>query len=99
MRAAGVAKALIVNGSFVADKDRPSDIDVLLVLKDGVDLAREVPPFQYNARSKRYVQRHYRLDFRFGFDGDSTAEDYIEYWSRVRGLPGTGHKGMVRIDL
>lgn len=98
LRQANIAKYLIVNGSFVTSKELPSDIDVLLVLKDDVDLTAEVPPYRYNARSRQYVQNHHRLDFHFGFEGDPSAVQILDHFQGVKYQPGQT-KGILKIAL
>ena len=48
LKDADIGKYLIVNGSYVTGKDTPSDVDVLLVLKDEIDLNGDLPPFRKN---------------------------------------------------
>ena len=67
VRSANVGKYLVVDGSIVTAKPNPGDIDVLLVLRDDLDLNVQVPPFEYNARSKKYVRKAYGSDFYLGF--------------------------------
>lgn len=96
---AEIAKYLIVNGSFVTSSDAPNDIDVLLVLKDDVDLcADDVPPFRLNARDRTYVLREYKLDFYFGFEGDDSATKMMDLWSRVKLDPARA-KGILKVTL
>src|SRR5438045_880262 len=44
----GFLAAVIVNGSFVTAKEEPGDIDLVLVLREEVDLTRTFRPFEYN---------------------------------------------------
>lgn len=98
VRAAGVGRYLIVDGSFVTSKPDPNDIDVLLVLRDDVDFSVEVPPFQYNARSRKYVKREYKLDFYVGFEGDYSSSEMLTVFSQVREDPAV-RKGVLRTSL
>lgn len=98
LRSAGIGKYLIVDGSFVTGKPRPSDVDLLLVLKDDVDLAAPVPPFRYNARSRRYVRKHFPFDFAFGYDGDATSTEYLGLFREVKYQPGQV-KGYLKVAL
>lgn len=95
---ARIGDHLIVDGSFVTRKAEPGDIDVLLVLRPDVDLTREVPPFQYNVRSKGYVRKHFGLDFFFGFEGDESSVRMIAFFRGVRG-ESAKDKGMLRVNL
>jgi len=98
VRGAGIGKYLIVNGSYVTDIDSPNDIDVLLVLKDDVQLDAPVPPFQYNARSKKYVKRNYGLDFFFGFEHEESAQQIVALFQDVKYQPGAV-KGILKVVL
>lgn len=89
---------MVVDGSYVTGKPDPGDIDVLLVLRDDLDLSRQVPPFEYNARSKKYVRKEYGLDFYVGFEGDETAERMLGVFRQVKYVPGTS-KGILKIVL
>jgi hypothetical protein len=98
LRDADIGKYLIVNGSFVTDIDCPNDIDVLLVLKDDVDLTVDIPPYRRNAGSRQYIQNHFGLDFHHGFEGDASATAMIDHWQEVKNRPGEV-KGILRINL
>jgi hypothetical protein len=98
LKSAKVGKYLIIDGSFVTSKAQPGDIDLLLVLKDDIDLGEPVPPFRYNVRSKRYIRKHYEFDFFFGFDGDATATEYLALFRDVKEQPGTV-KGYLKVVL
>ncbi|MHB1048745.1 MAG: DUF6932 family protein [Bacteroidota bacterium] len=95
---ANIGKYLIVNGSFISDKGKPSDIDVLLVFRDDLDVTRPVPPYQYNARSRKYVKTHYHLDFHFGFDNDPSSTNIIDTFHKIKEVTSR-RKGFLRIRL
>jgi hypothetical protein len=98
LRSAGVGKYLFVNGSFVTDKPRPSDVDMLLVLRDDVDLTRPVPPFQYNARSRKYIRKYYDFDFFVGFEDDDSSREMMKLFRDVKYRPGEV-KGYLKVVL
>jgi hypothetical protein len=45
-KATGLVTAVILDGSFVTDKDAPSDIDLILVLRPDHDFAASLRPFE-----------------------------------------------------
>lgn len=90
MREAGSATA--------ATQPLHTDVKTALVLRDDIDLTEPVPPFRYNARSKRYVRRHYHFDFFFGFDGDPTSTEYLALFRDVKHRPGLV-KGFLKVVL
>src|SRR4051812_22441896 len=47
-KASGVVKAIIVDGSFVTDKDAPSDIDLIIVSLAQGQLPAVLRPAEYN---------------------------------------------------
>jgi len=98
LKEADIGKYLIVNGSYVTQKERPSDIDVLLVLKDDVDLTGDIPPFRKNAASRKYISKYHKLDFHFGFEDDPTYTNILQNFKEVKYQPGK-HKGILRVDL
>jgi len=98
LKQANIGKYLIVNGSYVTSKDRPSDIDVLLILKDDIDLSDNVPPYRYNACSRKYIQNHYKLDFHFGFENDPSSIEILKYFQGVKDQP-CQRKGILRLIL
>ena len=98
LKNANIGKYLIVNGSFVTAKDKPNDIDVLLVLKDNVDLTGDLPPFRKNAFSKKYINKYYKLDFHFGFEDEPSTTNILNNFLEVKNQPGK-RKGILRINL
>lgn len=107
LRNAGIAKELIVDGSFVMGCiDEPEDIDLILVLPDNWDMEAELKPFQYNLLSKRSVKRRFPFDL-FSVRADSTErQKWIDLFSKVNvkwfeehGFAAGDRKGLVRIEL
>src|SRR6185369_15178268 len=62
IRAAGLVRCLLVDGSFFTAKPDPNDIDLVVVVAAGHDFATDLLPSQYNVLSK------FRVRKRFGFD-------------------------------
>lgn len=104
LKAAGIALALIIDGSFVTSKDEPGDMDLLLVLHDGFDLTEDVKPSDYNLQSKRFVKKRYEFEV---FPVRSASREYdslLDLFLSVK--PGdpdftTSHerKGVLRVAL
>ena len=59
---AGIAVAVLVDGSYVTAKPEPNDIDLVLVLRADFDLSAEMRPMEYNVQSKRAVRKLYGFD-------------------------------------
>lgn len=95
---AHVAKFVIINGSFITDIDEPNDIDVLLVLKDDLDLTEPFPPYIKNSFNGNYIKKYFQLDFKFGFEDDISAKEIISLFRKVKEQPGK-EKGLLKIIL
>jgi len=98
VRACGIIRAVIVNGSFVTSKPAPEDIDLLLVLATGHDFHAELSPNQYMVVDGRRVRRAYGLDVFVVEEGSADYEALARLFCRVRLQPGLA-KGIVRIEL
>ena len=98
LKSAGTGKYLIVNGSFVTGKEIPGDIDLLLVLKDDVNLSQPIPPFRYNSFSKKYVKKNYPFDFFVGYENDDSYNVAVDLFHDVKFQPGK-RKGILKILL
>jgi hypothetical protein len=46
----GIARFIVVDGSFVTAKEEPGDIDILLAVRADADLSQDLRPFEYRAR-------------------------------------------------
>lgn len=97
-QATGLVVAVIVDGSFVTDRDAPNDIDLIVVLHADHDLQAVLRPFEYNVVSRRQIRRMHRLDPLIGQEGEKELAEHIEFFGRVRGN-STQRKGMLRIKL
>jgi predicted nucleotidyltransferase len=98
VRASGLIEAVIVDGSFVTNKDESSDIDLILVLRADHDERAELRPFEYNALSKRRVRRRFRFDVLIARQGSDQQEKYLDLFQRVKGVPHL-RKGVVEVRL
>lgn len=98
LRSANIAKSIIINGSYITDIDQPNDIDVLLILKDDIDLSQPFPPFIKNTFNNTFIKGHYKLDFKFGFENHISTDEIISLYSKVKGQPDK-EKGLLKIIL
>lgn len=72
-----LVSAIVIDGSFVTDKEAPGDIDLVIIL-DVVNWEEELNPRVYNVLSRKRVAR------RFPFDIVLASEDSPEYLVRVQ---------------
>ena len=96
VRASGIVRAVIVNGSFVTSKAEPNDIDLLLVLPSGHDFHADLGPAQYVVVDNRRVRRTYGLDALVAEENTSGYEALVQLFHRVRLQPRLT-KGMLQI--
>ncbi len=91
---------VIVDGSFVTEKDEPSDIDLVIVV-DGSIFTREglLNPFEYNAVSSRRLRKRYSFDVFVVPEGSAAYDQYVTHFSRVKEGNSDSRKGMVRLRL
>ena len=85
---------LVVDGSFVTDKESPNDIDLIVVLRADADLADDFPPFVYNVISKRRVRKEYPFDVLVAADRSEAFDRHVAFFSQLRGDTETA-KGLL----
>lgn len=98
LRKYGMGVELIVDGSYVTNKEEPGDIDLILVLPEGFDYKAEVKPFEYNLLSNRAVKRLYGFDVFTVSKGSELYRSRIEFFQQVRENPDI-RKGLLRVSL
>jgi hypothetical protein len=97
-RQTGLVKAIIIDGSFVTAKPDPEDIDLIVVLKKGHDIEKELRPMDYNVLSRKRVQKRFGFDMLIEVEGSDSYEEKLEFFQRVRGGKGLT-KGVLRVVL
>ncbi len=98
VRASGIVRGVIVNGSFVTSKPAPNDIDLLLVLPIGHDFHSDLGPAQYRVLDHRRVRRAYGLDVFIVEDDSADYTALVRLFHRVRLQPQL-RKGILRLEL
>ena len=98
----GFIKAVIVDGSYVTAKDRPDDIDILVVLPADFDIRAELLPMEYNLTQKKGLKRQFKFNFDLVAhpDGSELYNEFLDLFSRVRpdvAYTTKSRKGMLRI--
>ena len=101
---AGVAVAVLIDGSYVTSKAEPNDIDLMLVLRSDFELTTELSPMEYNVQSKRMVRKLYGFDVLTAVEGSGAYDEYLGLFSQVRlddpeQSKTRRRKGLLRIDL
>jgi hypothetical protein len=99
----GIVKAVIIDGSYVTNKDVPEDIDIIAVLSGEFDWAQELKPYQANVIDKAAIRRDYRFDGFSYKEGEPGLEKLVAVFAVVpekyAGLTAKTRKGMVRVIL
>ena len=98
LQSSGLARAVIVNGSFTTGKDDPNDVDVMTVLPEDHDMSGSLRPFQYNLLSHRRVEKRFKLDLKVARVASLEYEEFVEFFRQVRNRPDL-QKGYLRIPL
>lgn len=96
---------VLIDGSFIMSKvDEPGDVDVILLLPPDWDFTADLPPFKYNALSRRMVRRMHDFDMLVGAQGRPSATEAIEYfckvnvkWTEQLKIPAGTVKGIIRV--
>lgn len=96
-KASGLVKAVIIDGSFVTDKDEPNDIDVIVVLRPGHDFDAELSPREYNVVSKLRIRSQFKFDALVGEEGQNELSKHIYFFGRVR--ESQIRKGLLKVTL
>ena len=92
----GNADEILIDGSFVSEKQRPTDIDIILVYRRDFDLGSEVRPQEYSLVSKKRAKRVWGFDVIPVIADSQERDKWIGYFSRDT-RTGIENKGMVRI--
>jgi hypothetical protein len=95
---ARVAKAAVVDGSFITAEERPNDVDLITILTDDYDFRAQLRPFQYNILSTRRVRMRFGFDVLVARDNSPEYAEYVAFFQQVRGRPGL-QKGLLRVEL
>ena len=74
------------------------NIDMVLVLKDDISVNVDIPPFQYNSFSKRFVKKKFDFDLFVGFENDQTCDSMISFFSKVKGNAEI-KKGLLKLRI
>ena len=97
-KSSGLVVAVIVDGSFVTDKDEPSDIDLVAVLHADHDYSAALRPMEYNVVVSGPIRRIFRIDALVAREGSQNLQDAVDWFIQVRKRPGIC-KGLLRVVL
>ena len=98
VKAARLVRKIVVNGSFVAAKFDPNDIDLIIVVPADHDFSADLSPAEYNVLSKQRVHRRHGFDLLVAREGSIEYERWLEFFQQVRLEPGR-RKGILRLTL
>jgi hypothetical protein len=92
----GNVEEIMIDGSFVTNKQRPSDVDIILVYRADFDLASEVRPQEYNLISRKRAKRIYGFDVIAVTAHSPEREKWLGYFSNDT-RTGLQNKGLLRL--
>ena len=98
LKAAGLGRAGLVDGSFVSAKPDPNDIDVVIVVPSAHDFSAELPPSHYSLLAQKRVRKRFGFDIVVVKNDSENLEQAIAFFQQVRQRPGL-KKGLLRITL
>lgn len=89
----------MINGSFTSSKEKPNDIDLILVvdLSSGENPQVELTPFAYNALSKSRLAKRYGFDVYVSPKGGVTYQKALKLFCTIRNTETK--KGILRVRL
>ena len=96
------AYPILVDGSFVTDKDEPEDIDIVLDLKEASDEQKWQGLTLMNKKQRQFLHK-YNIHFWINFDapGFSDFSTFFQYvgikTARIKSLDPRHMKGILRI--
>ena len=99
-----LAKEVIIDGSFTTAKERPEDIDLLVILPSDFVWLTDLKLFEYNSISKRMVKNMFRFDLFAANEGGSEHLKMLTLFQNVKQPEGCEYtsktiKGVLRIIL
>lgn len=92
----GNVDEVLIDGSFATRKERPSDIDIILVYRAGFDFGSEVVPEEYNLINRKRARRTYGFDVIPVAADSSEREKWLGYFGADT-KSGVRSKGLVRV--
>ena len=98
VRAAGLVRSVLVDGSFVTSKPDPNDIDLVVVVLSGHDYTADLLPSQYNVLSKFRVRKRFGFDMVAVREGTAEFDDAAAFFRQVRNRPHL-RKGILRLNV
>ena len=98
IRATGLLKAILIDGSFVTHKQDPEDIDLIFVFPEDFDESAELLPFQYNSLSRKRLRIRYGFDVVVVLENKEEYQKSVQFFSQVRNHTAL-KKGLLRIQL
>ena len=96
-RDSGLVVGVIVDGSFITDKDEPGDVDIILVVDNSHDFGLDLSPAEYNVLSSRRARKRHGIDVLVAATGSDAYQRYIEFFQETREDPDV-KKGLVRVQ-
>lgn len=87
---------VIIDGSFVTEKDEPNDIDIILVIRS--EFAELEPPFWIErALNQNRLRKTYKFDVFVEIKGSLGHQKKIDFFQKIK--DSDERKGVVRLTI
>lgn len=87
-------KEVIIDGSYVTQKDAPNDIDIILVLDEKAEKT-DIPFWAANILDVKQLKRKYSFDVKVVIFNSLSYFEYLDFFQNVR--QSNLRKGIVRL--
>ncbi len=92
--ATGWIQEIIIDGSFVTEKDEPNDIDIILVIR--FEVRHLQPPFWIErALNQNRLRKTYKFDVFVETEGSIDYQERIDFFQKIK--HSDERKGVVRL--
>ena len=102
LKALGFSFPIVIDGSYVTDKEIPGDVELTLDLKKASDPQKENDIMIFYIRQHVRIKRDYRVDFYPSLPGNSDFTLFFQYvgdtTAAAKQMRSTDKKGVLRIE-
>ena len=93
--ATGWVKEIIIDGSFVTNKDEPGDIDIILALLPEFMTAVDVSFWAHRILDEKFLSKRYGFDVRIAILDSAKYYEVIDFFQQIK--DSDKRKGLVRL--
>lgn len=93
----GNAAEILIDGSFTTNRQRPGDVDIILVYRADFDLQSQVQPLEYRLINRKRARRAWGFDVIPVTANSPERDKWVRYFSRDTRTDLQG-KGLLRVQ-